>query len=127
LWRKTLARPGSGPVAGRRGLPATRGQDRQRDRLAHGRALFALEPLLDHHRAFPVVMVEHLAMQAGNALVGFDVALRVDGLDRAILEAGLAGVAAFAVALQPLKRAQPRGNRQRRAQRTQVAAEESLD
>src|SRR3546814_3587070 len=66
-------------------------------------------------------------MQARDAFVRIDVALRVDRLDRALLEAAHAGIAAFSVALQPVEHPQAPGNRQRRAQRAQVAAEEAFD
>ena len=46
-------------------------------------------------RAFLVVVVEHLAVQAVDAFVGIDVAFGVDRLDRALIAAALARTAAF--------------------------------
>src|SRR5690606_39134446 len=71
-------------------------QHRQRNGLAGRLAPLALEAALDLDRALPVVVVELLAVQAGNALVGVDVPLGVDRLHRALLEAAHARVAAFA-------------------------------
>src|SRR3546814_20376667 len=66
-------------------------------------------------------------MQAGDALVGIDVPFGVDRPDRAFVVAAHARVAALAVALQPVEHAHAAGDRQRRAQRAHVAAEEPLD
>ncbi|CAM4107566.1 hypothetical protein ACMU6081_27640 [Achromobacter mucicolens] len=73
------------------------------------------------------MVVQHLAMQALDALVRVDFAGGVDGLDGAFDVAALTGVAAVAVALEPVEDAQPGGDGQGGAQRAQVAAEEALD
>ena len=99
---------------------------------AHGRgrkrlALLALEPHLDHVRAALVVVVQLLAMHAVDALVDIDLPLGMDRLHRAFLGAALARRAAFGPALQPLEHADPAGDRERRAERAEIAAEEALD
>ena len=72
-------------------------------------------------------LVKNLTMQAVHAFVRIDFAGRVDGLHRAFIGAGLAGVAAFVVAFQPVEHPQPCRDRQRGAQRAQIAAVEPLD
>ena len=74
-----------------------------------------------------VVLVELLAVHAVDALVDIDLAVGVDRLNRAFLGTALAGRAAFGPALQPVEHAEPSGDRQRRAERAEVAAEEALD
>ena len=66
-------------------------------------------------------------MQAVDAFIGVDLAGRVDRLNRAFVGTGLARAAAFLVAPQPVEHADPRRNRQRRAQRAQIAAVEPFD
>ena len=58
------------------------------------------------------------------ALVGVDLPGRMDRLHLAFLGADLARLAALAPALQPVEQPQPRRDRQRRAERAQVAAVE---
>ena len=72
-----------------------------------------------------IVVVKDLAMQAVNALVRVDLAGRMDRLDGAVHRAGLAGPAAFPAADQPLEHARPGRQRQRPAERTEIAAPES--
>src|SRR5690606_14751396 len=89
-------------------------------------ALLSLDPALDADRALVVVVVEDLAVQAGDALVGIDVSLGMDRLDRAIVEAAHAGIPALPVALEPVEHPQPARDREGGAERTEIAAEESL-
>src|SRR5690625_4182978 len=91
-----------------------------------GRELLTAFHLLDDHRAAVLGFVEHLAVQAVDALVRVDLARRVDGLHRALDGAGLTGVAAFMIALQPAEPAEARRDRQRGAQRAEIAALEPL-
>jgi hypothetical protein len=72
-------------------------------------------------------LVENLTMQAVDAFVRVDLARRVDRLHRALVGAGLAGISAFVIALQPVEHPEPRRDRQRRAQRAEIAAVEALD
>ena len=72
-------------------------------------------------------MIQHLTIQALNTFVFVDIAFGEDGFHRTILRAFLAGVAAFLVALQPVKQAQFGGNGERRAHRAEIAAIEALD
>src|SRR3546814_12103215 len=72
-------------------------------------------------------MIEHLAVQARDALVGIDVPLRMDRLHRAFVVAAHAGIAAFAVAPQPVEHAKPPRDGKRRAERAEIAAKEALD
>ena len=51
----------------------------------------------------------------------------MDRLHRAFVAAALAGVAALAIATQPIEQPQPRRDRHRRAERAQIAAERALD
>src|SRR5262249_6580676 len=99
---------------------------------AHGRRLqrlpfLPLDPLLDHHRAVTVVVVEHLAVQALDAFVGIDHPLGMDRLDGAFVPAALAGRAAFLVALQPIEHADAGRNGKRAAQGAEIAAVEPFD
>src|SRR5512138_4025843 len=73
------------------------------------------------------MVIEHLAVQAGDALVGIDVSFRMDRLHRALIEAAHAGIAALAVAPQPVEHAQAPRYGQRGAERAEIAAEEALD
>ena len=66
-------------------------------------------------------------MQAGQALVWIDFASGVNGLNKAFIGAGLAGAAAFLVAFEPVKHADPAGDRQRGSQGAQIAAIETFD
>ena len=87
---------------------------------------FALEPALDHHRAFLIMVIEHLAMKALNALVRIDVSFRMDGLHRTFVSASLAGNAAFAIPPQPVKQAETRRNGESGAHGAEIAAEGAL-
>ncbi|MNE29470.1 hypothetical protein D3C80_1229520 [compost metagenome] len=74
-----------------------------------------------------VVVIELLAMHAVDALVDVDLAFRMNGLHRTFLGATLTRCTAFRPALQPFEHADPAGNGQRRAQRTEIAAVETLN
>src|SRR5690606_21191724 len=104
-----------------------RANGRLAGRPCRGFALFALDPALDAHRALVVVVVENLAVQAGNALIGIDVSFRMDRLDRALVEAAHARIAAFAIALEPVEHPQPARERQGGAKGTEIPAEEPFD
>jgi hypothetical protein len=88
---------------------------------------FALETPLDHHGAFLVVVIKHLAMEALNAFVGIDVSFRMDRLHRTFVSASLAGNAAFPIAPEPVEQAKARRNGEGRAHGADVAAESAFD
>src|SRR5690606_18538860 len=68
-------------------------------------------------------VVSHLAVQAVMAFVVVDMPIRMDGLDLAFLGTQLAGVATFLAALEPVEQPYAAGDRQRGAQRADIAAE----
>src|SRR5690606_18917571 len=121
------SRLGSTPCRRGRWIGFTPDRGRRADRRRCRRAPLALQAALDAHRALVIMVVQDLAVQARYALIGVDVALGMDRLDRAFLEAAHARVAAFAIALEPVEHADAPRDRQRRAERAQVAAEEALD
>ena len=56
-------------------------------------------------------LVEHLTMQAIDAFVRINLTRWMDRLYRALVGAGLAWIAAFLIALEPVEHSQPRGDR----------------
>src|SRR3546814_19730171 len=78
--------------------------------------LFPYTALFRSVRAFAVVVVQHLAVQALDAFVGVDAAGGLDGLHRAFDVAALARVAAFVIAAQPVENAQA-GRKDRKSTR----------
>ena len=64
---------------------------------------------LDHDRALLVVVVQHLAVQALDALVGVDVPLGMDRLHRAFVAAALAGLPHSRIAPQPVEQPERAG------------------
>src|SRR5690554_4321661 len=78
-------------------------------------------------RASLFVVVHELAIEAVDALVDVDPAIRVDRLHRADVGAALAGIAAVAVTLEPVEHADAGGDAEGGPERTHVAAEEPLD
>src|SRR5690606_36060198 len=94
-----------------------------RYRRAHGVAALHL---LDDDRADRLRLVKNLTVQAVHAFVRVDLSRWVDRLNGALVGAGLARMAAFTVALEPIEHAQPRWDRQRRAEGAEIAAVEPL-
>src|SRR5579875_549724 len=92
-----------------------------------GGITFSLQPPLNHDRAQLIVMVKHLTMQTLDALIGIDVPFGMNGLHRAFIPTALTGVAAFAIAAQPVEYAQPRGYGERCTKRTEIATEETFN
>ena len=90
-------------------------------------AALALQAHLDHVRAFVVVVVELLTVEAVDALMDVDYAVRVDGGNRALMGATLARCAAFRPALEPVEHAQPTWDREGGTQGAHIAAEEAFD
>ena len=74
-----------------------------------------------------IIPVKLLAVHAVNAFINVDVTLGMDRLDGAFVSAALAGLAAFRPSPQPFEHADASGDRERRTQRADVAAEEALD
>jgi len=73
------------------------------------------------------MMVQHLAVQTGNAFVWIDMPFRMDSADWAFVVAAHTRIAALTVTLKPVEHPQATRDRKCRAERTQVAAEEPLD
>ena len=71
--------------------------------------------LADNDGTFVLGLVEHLTMQAGDALVRIDLTGGVDRLNGAFVGAGLTGAAAIGIAAQPVEHADTGGDRQRSA------------
>src|SRR5690606_42064947 len=76
-----------------------------RYRRAHGVAALHL---LDDDRADRLRLVKNLTVQAVHAFVRVDLSRWVDRLNGALVGAGLARMAAFTVALEPIEHAQDR-------------------
>lgn len=124
VFRRRVSLSDRGALVGHDGLrrrfpPRCRGGKRHE--------LFAFQPHLDHVRTALVVVVKLLAVHAVDALVDIDGSLRVDGLDRTLLGAALAGRAAFRPPLQPLEHADPARNGECSAQRAKIAAVDPFD
>ena len=81
----------------------------------------------DERWAGPIIPINDLAVHTVEALVGIDLAERVDRLHHAVLGAKLAFVAALLAPLQPVEHAPAAGNRERGAEHAEVAAVEALD
>ncbi len=93
-----------------------------------GRRLFLLFAVNLHQmRAKGIVVIEHLAVQTLDTLVGIDIAFGVYGLHGAVVGATLAGIAAHRVAAQPVKHTQSGGNGQCRTERAEIAAIKTFD
>ena len=109
--------PGAGVPASPAGTGAAGGDGARR--------LLAFLAQLDERHALAVVVVGDLAVEAVVALVGIDLAGGADRAHLALVGAGLAGAAALLAAAQPpVEYPKAPRERQRRAQRAEVLAEE---
>lgn len=73
------------------------------------------------------IVKQYLAVEAVNAFIWIDMAIWVDRLNNTFGRTNPAFLAALMTPLQPFKHSQPRWYRQRRPERAQIAAKETLD
>ena len=83
-----------------------------------------LSTLFYQWRAFSIVPVSHLAIQAIVTFIGVDLSGRADSPYLTFMAANLAGAAAFLVTPQPVKNTKPGGEGKGCPQGTQITAEE---